>query len=30
VIEQVMDIEAPEALKTVKRLVHEVLGLKVG
>jgi hypothetical protein len=29
VIEQVMDIEAPEVLKTVKRLVHEVLGVKV-
>jgi hypothetical protein len=29
VVEHVMEIEAPEALKLVKRLVHEVLGVKV-
>jgi hypothetical protein len=29
VIEHVMEIEAPDALKAVRRLVHEVLGLKV-
>jgi hypothetical protein len=29
VIEQVMEIEAPEALKAARKLVHEVLGLKV-
>jgi hypothetical protein len=29
VVEQVMDIEAPEAIKHVRRLVHEVLGLKL-
>ncbi|UCH53446.1 MAG: hypothetical protein JSW09_01135 [Pseudomonadota bacterium] len=29
VVEQVMDIEAPEAIKYTRRLVHEVLGLKL-
>lgn len=29
VLEQVMDVEAPEAVKTMKKLVGEVLGLKV-
>ncbi len=29
VLEQVMDIEAPDALKTVKKLVAEVLGIKL-
>jgi hypothetical protein len=28
VVEHVMEIEAPEAIKLVKRLVHEVLGIK--
>jgi hypothetical protein len=28
-VEHVMEIEAPEAIKLVKRLVHEVLGIKV-
>jgi hypothetical protein len=28
VIEHVMEIEAPEALKALRRLVHEVMGLK--
>jgi hypothetical protein len=30
VIEHVMEIEAPDAVKAVKKLVNEVLGLKVG
>lgn len=29
VIEQVIEIEAPEAVKTVRRLLHEVLGIKL-
>jgi len=29
VIEQVIDIEAPEALTRIKKLVHEVLGIRV-
>jgi hypothetical protein len=29
VVEQVMDIEAPEAVKAIKKLVHEVMGVKV-
>jgi hypothetical protein len=29
VIEHVMEIETPEALKTLKKLVHEALGIKV-
>jgi hypothetical protein len=28
VVEHVMEIEAPEAIKLVRRLVHEVLGIK--
>lgn len=28
VVEHVMEIEAPEAIKVLKRLVHEVLGIK--
>jgi hypothetical protein len=30
VVEQVMEIEAPEAVKAVRKLVHEVLGVKIG
>jgi hypothetical protein len=30
VIEQVIEIEAPEAVKTIRRLVHEVLGIQLG
>jgi hypothetical protein len=29
VVEQVIDIEAPDALDRIKKLVHEVLGIKV-
>ncbi len=29
VVEHVMEIEAPDAIKVVKRLVHEVLGIKL-
>jgi len=29
VIEQVIEIEAPEAVKTIRRLVHEVLGIRL-
>jgi len=29
VVEQVIDIEAPEALDRIRKLVHEVLGIKV-
>jgi len=29
VVEQVMDIEAPEALERIRKLVHEVLGIRV-
>jgi hypothetical protein len=30
VIEQVIEIEAPEAVQTIRRLVHEVLGIQLG
>jgi hypothetical protein len=29
VVEQVMDIEAPEAVKQIRKLVHEVMGVKI-
>jgi len=29
VVEQVIDIEAPDALERIKKLVHEVMGIKV-
>ena len=30
VVEHVMEIEAPEAIKLLRKLVHEVMGIKVG